>query len=339
MVIPRSIVWVFTSICNLSCLHCYAAKFRLLNELSIEDKLKLVKEFANLGIEYVSLTGGEPLIHRDTPEIVRMLADYGIEVSVVTNGTVTSDEKLRMLAKYSVSVYVSLDGPRVIHDRIRSAGVFDKVMEFLTKARELGIRFGTVMAVSTINYTYAKQYIEIASRFEPSEIAMIPVMPVGRARILGIYVNHLEYMFAVRQALEKAQEIGIPIHLWCSPFVGAVIKSPSIVAYGCRTLDVVDIDPAGRILLCDTIDLAIASIRREGSLSKALEVYSSSSIVKNVIEPKLPEPCSSCEQRSLCRGGCFSRAYALSGDLNAGDPLCPLVAESRNRRCASCEIL
>ncbi len=331
MAVPRSVVWIFTPVCNLNCLHCYVARLRPLSELSTDEKLKLIKEFADLGIEHVNLTGGEPLIHRDTPEIIRALVDYGIEVSMVTNGTVISGEKLEMLARYGVSVYVSLDGPPAAHDRIRGAGAFNRVMEFLTKIRELGVRFGTVMAVSTINYAYAGQYIEIASRFEPGEIAMIPVMPVGRARILGIYVNHLEYMFAVRQALEKAQEIGTPIHLWCSPFAGAVIKSPNVVAHGCRTLDVVDIDPAGRILLCDTIDLVIASIRREGSLSKALERYVSNSVVRSVVDPQLSEPCSRCEHRSVCKGGCFSRAYILFGDLNAGDPLCPLVAEFRKR--------
>ena len=249
------------------------------------------------------------------------------------------NEKLRMLSRHGVFVYVSLDGPQSVHDRIRGAGAFRRVMEFLTKIKELGIGFSTVMAVSTINYTYAEQYIEIASKLEPSEIAMIPVMPTGRARILNIYVNHVEYILAVRQALEKARELGIFIHLWCSPFANAVIKSSNVIAHGCRTLDVVDIDPEGRILLCDTIDIVISSIRKEGSLRKALEKYSSNAMVKNVVEPRLVEPCSRCEQRSICRGGCFSRAYTVYGDLNAGDPLCPLVAESRKRRCSSCGVV
>ncbi len=339
MLVPRSVVWVFTAVCNLNCLHCYVSRFRSLNELSIDEKMKLVKEFADLGIEHVNLTGGEPLIHRDLPEIVKALADYGIDISVVTNGTIISDGKLEVLAKYYSSVYVSLDGPRAIHDRIRGVGVFDRVIEFLTKARELGIKLGTVMAVSTINYAYAKEYVEIASRFEPAEIVLIPVMPAGGARTLNIYVNHLEYMFAVKQALEKAQEIGVSIHLWCSPFAAAVLKYSNMVAHGCRTLNVIDIDPAGRILLCDTMDIAITSIRGEGSLGKALERYVSNDIVKSVIEPQLNEPCLSCEQKLICKGGCFSRAYAVFGDLNAGDPLCPLVAESKKRRCPSCEIV
>jgi len=315
----------------MNCIHCYTTRFHILSELSKSEKLKLARELASIGIEHVSLSGGEPLIHEDLTELIKVLKEEGIEISIVTNGSVVDSNRIGLLARYEVSVYVSIDGPRAIHDRIRYVGSFDRAMNFLTKLRELGLEFGTVMAVSTVNYMYSGEYVEIVMKFEPSEVALIPVMPVGRARVTGTYVSYLEYLYAVKQALESAQSYGVYLHLWCSPFIKIVIPSPEVVAYGCRTLDVIDIDPAGRLILCDTVDIVVASIRREGSLRKAIEKYMASDIVKRVLYPQLSKPCSECSLRTLCRGGCFSRAYTLFGDLNAGDPLCPLVAKYSGR--------
>jgi len=319
----------------MSCIHCYTARFHILSELSKSEKLRLARELASIGIEHVSLSGGEPLIHEDLTELIKVLKEEGIEISIVTNGSVVDSDRIELLARYGVSVYVSVDGPKAIHDRIRYVGSFDRAMSFLTKLRELGLEFGTVMAVSTVNYMYSGEYVEIVMKFEPYEVALIPVMPVGRARITGTYVSYLEYLYAVRQALEKAQNYGVYLHLWCSPFIKTVIPSPKVVAYGCRTLDVIDIDPAGRLMLCDTVDIVVASIRREGSLRKAIEKYVTSDIVKRVIYPQLSKPCSECSLRTWCKGGCFSRAYTLFGDLNAGDPLCPLVAKYQRMQSGS----
>lgn len=73
--------------CNLRCSYCdsmYAVEGGDFQEMSPEEVFQKVKSF---NTHYVTLTGGEPLIHKDVEVLLKMLDDYGFEVNIETNGT------------------------------------------------------------------------------------------------------------------------------------------------------------------------------------------------------------------------------------------------------------
>ena len=73
--------------CNLRCSYCdsmYAVEGNDFTEMSPEEVFLKVKSF---NTQYVTLTGGEPLIHKDVEVLLKMLDDYGLEVNIETNGT------------------------------------------------------------------------------------------------------------------------------------------------------------------------------------------------------------------------------------------------------------
>ena len=84
-------------------------------------------------------------------------------------------------------------------------------------------------------------------------------------------------------------------------------------------------DPAGNLLLCDTLDYRIANVK-DGFIN-ALREYSSNELVKRVMNPRLPEPCRSCRLRDTCMGGCYARSLLFKGSLDPPDPYCPLVSD------------
>ena len=320
---PSFIVWVFTSMCNLNCRHCYVWRLRGLRELDLEEKLGLIRELAEINIEYVNLTGGEPLVHPHFTYILGELYDHGIMSSIVTNAIRVSEETARLLGRYSVYVYVSIDGPRKIHDMVRGTGTYDQVIRGVDKLRAHGIPFSIVMAVNRLNYGYVGELVDLAVKLGAEELALIPVMPSGKALSNRLYIGREEYLEALKIADEKADELGYNISLWCTPFAPLIVKSKYITYYYCRTYDVVDIDPAGRLLACDVIDLAISSTRPHG-FKKAWKLYVEDETVKELVSPrKLPASCSNCTLRQVCKSGCFARSYIVHGELNAGDPLCP----------------
>ena len=322
---PETIIWIFTAKCNLNCPHCYTSRFLRFKEMTMEEKLKLINEMGEIGIEHVGLSGGEPLIHPELPMIIKKLSDYGISISLVTNACTIPPNVLNVLATRDVYVYVSIDGPRDIHDKIRGVGTFEKVIKNVEKLRAYGIDFGTIMAVNKINYKYVKDYLELALKLGTSNPSLIPVMSSGKAMNNDIYIESEEYIEAIKMAEEFVEEIGYRLSLWCTPFAPLISSSKYIYSSFCRTLDITDIDPSGNILACDIVDVVITNIR-DKSLAKALEDYANSEIIREITEPsKLSEPCSKCSLRTLCRGGCFARAFLIYGDFNAGDPLCPRV--------------
>ena len=81
--------------CNLKCSYCdsrYACEGGDYTEMSIDE---IVKQVKNFGCPNITLTGGEPLLHYETNELLRRLADLtrltGIhyQINVETNGSIT----------------------------------------------------------------------------------------------------------------------------------------------------------------------------------------------------------------------------------------------------------
>src|SRR5437588_7207527 len=87
----RSVRISVTDKCNFRCTYCMPAEglewLRRDEILSFEEIARLTRILAQLGVDEVRLTGGEPLVRRDLPVLVRMLADTpGVrDLSLTTN--------------------------------------------------------------------------------------------------------------------------------------------------------------------------------------------------------------------------------------------------------------
>lgn len=321
MILRRPIIWVFTSLCNLNCKHCYVKpRFSGLRELSLEEKGRLLREAGELGVEWIGLSGGEPLIHPHLPFIVTTAHDEGIELSIVTSGQALNEEALRLLGRCEVYVYLSLDGARPeSHEALRGPGTWARVMRFTEALRGVGVRFTTVMAVNPLNYAEAGLFVELSEKLGADGAALIPSMRVGAAATTGLYASREQYVEALRLAEAKVDEMGYRLSLWCTPFARAVVRSRRVYASSCRLHSTVDIDPAGRVLLCDTLDVALSDVGR--GLRRAVLEASRHSLVREV--RRGVERCRGCELFEQCRGGCYARAVHAGGWLQDPDPLCP----------------
>src|SRR5829696_5648833 len=88
----RSVRVSVTDKCNFRCTYCMPAEglewLRRDEILSFEEIARLVRVMASMGVDEVRLTGGEPLVRREVPELVRMLAaTKGVDdLSLTTNG-------------------------------------------------------------------------------------------------------------------------------------------------------------------------------------------------------------------------------------------------------------
>lgn len=128
-----------TKSCNLRCWFCgqwgnkgfFSEAFGNPMQFSDWEKVaKTLSEYRNSSgnLPSVMLWGGEPLISPDFGKTVKMLRDYGFELGLVTNG-VFIDKWADILRKDFKKIHISIDGTRHIHDSVRGAGVYDKVMK------------------------------------------------------------------------------------------------------------------------------------------------------------------------------------------------------------------
>jgi radical SAM protein with 4Fe4S-binding SPASM domain len=327
MIKPEYIIWIFTAKCNLDCIHCYTARFRDLGELSLQEKIRVARDIGETGVNYVNLTGGEPLIHPHFPAVLSVLHEYGVEKSINTNATKVHDDIADLLYKTETYVFATIEGPREVHDEIRGKGSYNLAIKGIEVLRRKLSGLGIVTTVNKLNYRRVYEVVDYAASIDADELALLPVMPSGRALQTGVYVSSKEYLEALSSTYTRAREYGLKLTAWCTPW--APLLKKDIGFWFCREMSGMDVDPGGNVLLCDILDHRITSVR-DKSVVEAFEEFKNNPLVKSVYSPlKLPEACKTCPILLGCRGGCFARAYVLKKDLNAGDPLCPRVCGLR----------
>ena len=164
---PITCVWEVTMGCNMRCGHCGSSCAEPLpDELAPEEALDLCDQIADIGLKWVTLSGGEPLTRRDTPELIKRLAGHGVAVNVITNGWLLKPELAKKLKDSGIStVAISIDGTEEVHDKIRKTGAFAHAKAAFATMQELGIDTG---AVTTIT----KQNMDILNDIKEALIAM-----------------------------------------------------------------------------------------------------------------------------------------------------------------------
>jgi hopanoid biosynthesis associated radical SAM protein HpnH len=127
--------------CNLACAGCGKIDYPkeiLQKRVSVEDALRAVDE---CGAPMVSIPGGEPLIHKEMPQIVAGIVARKKFVYLCTNAILLS----KHIDEYKPSPYLTfsihLDGSRERHDEsVCQEGVFDKAVAAIKLARSKGFR-------------------------------------------------------------------------------------------------------------------------------------------------------------------------------------------------------
>ena len=127
--------------CNLACSGCGKIDYPdpILNQrLSVAECLEAVDE---CGAPVVSIAGGEPLLHKDMPEIVRGIIARKRFVYLCTNALLLE----KKIDQYQPSPYfvwsIHLDGDREMHDHsVNQEGVYDRCVEAIRMAKERGFR-------------------------------------------------------------------------------------------------------------------------------------------------------------------------------------------------------
>lgn len=106
---PIGICWVLTAACNLTCDFCYAPK--VVDDAAEYQQLKILDRLAQNGISYLSFTGGEALLVKHLPNLIRTAKKLGIFTDLCTNGLLLSKSFMDSVDGYLDQISLPLDGP------------------------------------------------------------------------------------------------------------------------------------------------------------------------------------------------------------------------------------
>lgn len=169
--------------CNLRCLHCYSLSGPEERDgLSAALLREAVSDAAAEGFAVASLSGGEPLLYRELPELLDHAHACGLVTTVTSNGMLLDARRLAALAGRLDLLAISLDGVPESHDRMRAhPRAFATMASRLDGLRGSGIPFGFIFTLTQYNL----HELEWAAGFAVEQGARLlqihPLEPSGRA--------------------------------------------------------------------------------------------------------------------------------------------------------------
>jgi len=199
-----------TDRCNLRCVYCMPEEgVKSLSHdeiLRFEDTIKIVKAAANLGINKIRYTGGEPLVMKDIDKLIYETSKVqGIDdIAITTNGILLADmaEDLKKAGLKRVNISLdTLDKDKF--KRITRIGDLDKVIEGIYKCLSIGLRpvkINTVL-MRGINDMEFEDFLNL-TREIPVDIRFIELMPIGEG-VKMYEKNKLSFM----EILEEHPEL------------------------------------------------------------------------------------------------------------------------------------
>jgi radical SAM protein len=341
---PLLAIWELTQACDLACVHCRACAVadRDPRELSTEEGKRLLSSIAAMGTPLMVLTGGDPAKRPDLVDLVEHGARQGLAMNVTPSGTsLVTRDLLRALRDAGMRrLAISVDGPdAATHDAFRRVqGSFAWTRRILEDAEALGIE----RQVNTTLGAHNLRGLEAMARFVADARAVLwsvfVVVPVGRAlSSLLLTADALEEVLVELAAIgqrgwfdvkttaaphfrrvQLERHVKGSIGLLRDVDASGQVRGPRGINDGAGFVFVShhgDIYPSGFLPLHagNVRSDDIATVYRESPLFKSLRD-----------ESALGGKCGVCPFRRVC-GGSRARAYAMTGDPLASDPLCAYV--------------
>ena len=356
---PFMIVWNFTKQCNLKCKHCYAnaTPYPAPDELSLEEKMEVLRQLDEAGVAAISFSGGEPLINKDFWPVAKRASELGFYVSVATNGTLITEDVAKRLKEIGVRyVEISIDGPTPeIHDEFRGVkGAFERSINGIKNAKKAGMEVGIATVPTHHNLDSIPEMIKLGRELGVDRMIFFNFIPTGRGK--DIVESDLtpeereelmKYLYAEWQkgdmqifstcpayarvslsavAQEKGHKVS-PTHFADveipEEFLG-VGKTLAEFLGGCGAGRIYcSVEHNGDIQPCVFLPIKVGNVLKDGFQN----VWDNSEVFNALRDRDAGDyACNSCPFRYVC-GGCRARAYAYYGNIKAPDPGCIIIKD------------
>ena len=327
---PQSGVWELTNRCNARCIHCGSESGECReSELTEAEALKVCEDLAALGCKRMGIIGGEFFLSPYWESVTKKLMELKVGVTHLTNGFLLNEKNIGKLKNLGITwISVSIDGIGATHDFLRGVpGLFDTAIENIKKARQEGFRVGINTAFSRRNLSEAAAMFNLFTELGINSWQLQGVEDFGRANANSeLQVTAEDFYNLVKEVAEFRKNTQMRIVLGdnighFTSFEPMVRDNPFM---GCI---------AGRYNI---------GIEANGNIRACLSIRGEENILGNIRQRPLPELwmddevfafyrqkgmekmcgfCAKCKYAQLCRAGCASMAYSLTGTLYE-NPMC-----------------
>ena len=350
---PYVVAWEMTRSCALACRHCRAMAIprRDPRELRTEEGKRLIDDLVRFGRPILVLTGGDPFVRRDLPELTAYTVEQGLHVGLSPSATaLVTRQRLAELMDGLAMLHVSLDGLEGTHDAFRGvAGSFQRTLGIMRDARSLGLplQIGSTMTRQTV-----ADLPGLAALLEQLHVQVWNVfflVPTGRGqrqdmldaveteavllwlwrlskrvpfRVRTTAAQHYRRVVIQQERLARDLPPDQPsnqVH-WETTGAGYAFREGSAP----QQRGVNDgngfafVSHLGDVYPSGFLQMAVGNVRE----TSIVELYREHPLFAALRDPtRLRGKCGRCAYRSVC-GGSRARAWSLTGNPLAPDPSC-----------------
>jgi MoaA/NifB/PqqE/SkfB family radical SAM enzyme len=244
--------------CNLKCSHCFATALESPDprpRLGVEDYARIAREAMDLGCVNFSFQGGEPLLFRPLPDVIKACKPDRNVISVSTNGVLLTEDRVEALKEWGVDILtVSLDsGVAAEHDAFRgAAGAFDKTLAGVRRALASGLRvtIGTVATHAALRSEGMNLLLAMAKEMKVLIYLILPVSAGNWAqqKDMMLTAEDEEYLYALTRRHD---------------YVRTDFQA-NFGPYGCGAAkEILYVTPYGDVLPCPFLHISMGSAREE----------------------------------------------------------------------------
>lgn len=352
---PFSVIWEVTRACDLRCVHCRAdaRPQRHRFELATNEGIELLDQIRDLGPRVFVMTGGDPLKRPDLFELIARGIERQLPVAVTPSGTplLTESAIARMAGLGVKGLALSIDGPTAeLHDAFRrQPGSFAWTVNGIRLARTYGL---PVQINTTVTRRNRELLPAVAALIEDLGATMWSVfflVTVGRAQQADqLEAEEYEDVFAFLDQLARAKTFGVrttaaphyrrfvlqrraserrsgTATTTEQPVAGMIEGLPRAPRGVTDGNGIIFISHTGEVYPSGFLPLRVGNVRQ----TPLSEIYREATLLRLLRDhSKLQGKCGVCEYRKVC-GGSRARAYAVSGDVMAEEPLCAYEPRSK----------
>lgn len=345
MKIPKSIDLAINSDCNLRCTYCahFKSAGDVQHDLATKEWLTFFEELNKCSVMNVCIQGGEPFYRKDLKELIDGIVNNRMRFSILSNGTLITDEMSVFLASTGRcdSVQVSIDGSiPITHDACRGEGNFLRAINGIKSLQ----KYKVPVSVRVTIHKHNVRDLENVAKLLLEEIGLHG-FSTNAASHMGLCMQNEEQVQLTVEERSIAMETLLDLN---RRYNGQISASAGPLADARQWTSMVEARNEGReslpgrgsLTACGCV-LQKLAVRADGVIVPCIqlshielgrvnvdnldEIWQRHSEMDNLRKRRsIPlddfEFCKDCEYINYCTGNCPALAYTLTGKVNHPSP-------------------
>mgnify|MGYP002280847233 CR=1 FL=1 len=329
-------VWLTVNrACNFRCKWCYAknTKYAVEDNMSIKLAKKLIDFSKEIGVQSITLIGGEPTVHPDILEIVKYIKGKDLHLGLITNGYLLSNIKFLSDLKRSGLDMIGFSlkaANRQQQFELTGNDCFDKItsaMRNLSRIKDIQVTYSTVISKVTIGNI--DEFAKIVSKNDPlRRLKLSFCNPYFGECVNSEYVlpreeiiKKIVKVFPIASKILKNRIIlrqSFPECFWPESFLKE-LQLKNQLSFGCHVMRKGGLifDTQGKVLVCNNLPNYPIGLYGESFIDKKSFYGFWESNEVNFLYAKFYEypstKCVSCAKYFRCAGGCALKWFAYNG--------------------------